>query len=502
MSTLNKPKFRNLLHGECAGAPILRRLWDFFDFSFLLTQSGINKVRGVPTWMLAFLYAMGLIAQCTSVNKIADLAKKDALLNIMFRGMKITQITLSRFLTTSYDWSLFGHKRVERLQVDQDTRLQDGDVINLDDSQVVHPYGKMLSFLCWLFDHSLKINVWGMNIVVIQAVLRNGIEYPLFYKIWRKPKVKGEGPTKYDHAREMLIQLRKSVDCRLWVAMDRWYLSKKFFNFLTANSFDWVTKAKRNTALFRKEIESWSGSERYVPVKPIMLIKEVFSQLKAQGKSGIASVSLPNIYMKMPYEIVNKKGKTVTKHRFTPIAVVAAIRLKEDETEYNEVLSGDQTLEQPAEYRGAYLIISIRFDAPKEALFVYIKRWRIELFFRAAKQELGLNECHSTTEVHHHAHYELIFAAETLVSYAQWQANQGKLSDEEVFTHGQIINSLFHIRCEIRIKSHKIGIQQVTVSIDTDAKKFIRLFDLYWPDEVRMFLGCNFSGNQFLLLTA
>lgn len=64
---------------------------------------------------------------------------------------------------------------------------------------------------------------------------------------------------KHEKAREMLLQLRKFVTCRLWVAMDRWYLCKDFFNFLTDNSFDWVTKAKRNTALYQKEIESWSG---------------------------------------------------------------------------------------------------------------------------------------------------------------------------------------------------------------------------------------------------
>ena len=146
LKTLQKPMFRDLSQGECAGAPILQKLWDRFDFSFLLTQAGIYKVRGVPTWMLSFLYVIGLIAQCSSVSKIAKLAGKDALLNVMFRRIKITQYTLSRFLTTDYNWPLFGQKRVERLQEEQDTRLQEGDSINLDDTQVIHPYGK-----CFLF---------------------------------------------------------------------------------------------------------------------------------------------------------------------------------------------------------------------------------------------------------------------------------------------------------------------------------------------------------------
>jgi hypothetical protein len=111
-----------------------------------------------------------------------------------------------------------------------------------------------------------------MNLVVLHAVLRNGMEYPLSFKIWRKPAIKEEGPTKLDLAKELLIELRQNVSCRLWVAMDRWYLCKDFFNFLEQHSFDWVTKAKRNTALFRKEIHPLTGRERFVPVNPRVLI--------------------------------------------------------------------------------------------------------------------------------------------------------------------------------------------------------------------------------------
>jgi hypothetical protein len=207
MISLEQPKFRNLSQGECAGAPILRKLWDRFDFSFLLTQSGIFKVRGVPTWIVAFLYVVGLIAQCSSVLQMSKLAKKDALLQPMFQQWNLAQHTLSRFLTSQFNWSLFGHKRVSRLQQDPETALQEGDVIDLDDSVIDHPYGKMLPFLCWLYDSSQKISVWGMNLVVLHAVLQSGLEYPVANKIWRKPAVKGEGPTKLDLAMELLLAL-------------------------------------------------------------------------------------------------------------------------------------------------------------------------------------------------------------------------------------------------------------------------------------------------------
>ena len=84
-SSLEKPRFKKLMQGECAGAPILRTLWDQFDFSLLLTQSGIFKRSGAPSWMLCFMYVVGLVSGCSSVNQMAQLASKDALLELMFK---------------------------------------------------------------------------------------------------------------------------------------------------------------------------------------------------------------------------------------------------------------------------------------------------------------------------------------------------------------------------------------------------------------------------------
>jgi hypothetical protein len=487
MKTLEKPRYRDLPQGECAGAPILRKLWDHFDFSFLLSQSGINKLRGVPTWLLSFMYIMGLIAQCPSVLKMSKLANRDELLKPMFGHWKIAQHTLSRFLTADYNWSLFGRKRVERLQQDPDTSLKAGDVIDLDDTVIDHPYGKTLPFLCWLYDSSQKISVWGMNLVVMHAVLNNGIEYPLSYKIWRKSAAKDEGPTKLDLAKEMLLELRQTVSCRLWVAMDRWYLCKDFFHFLSQHSFDWVTKAKRNTALFRKEIHPLTKWERYVPVNPAMLIKEVFPVLSQKDSPGLAGISIPDMYMKMPRMVTNRKGKQVQKQYYTQIGVVVAMRLKEDE-EAEQTQPEENDEDQPVNYRGAYVLISNRVDVPDEVLSVYAKRWRIEVFFRRAKQDLGMAHCHSTTEDHHHAHLELLFAADTLLGYAHWQLNKEKTSDEEGYTHGEMVHGLFHTRCQIRSKNQR-GLETISLDIDIEVRKFARLIQLFWPDEIRMLWG-------------
>ena len=58
MSTLNKPKFKKLAYSSFGGAPLLKSLWDQFDLSLLMAQSGMHKKSGVPTWQLAFLFVV------------------------------------------------------------------------------------------------------------------------------------------------------------------------------------------------------------------------------------------------------------------------------------------------------------------------------------------------------------------------------------------------------------------------------------------------------------
>jgi hypothetical protein len=499
MNALQKPKFKDLSHGECAGAPILKTLWDRFDFSLLLTQSGMFKRCGTPTWLICFLYVVGLVSNCSSVSQIADLAEKDALLNIMFKPWKLAQYTLSRFLSASFAWRTFGKKRVERLQRDPETSLQEGDVVNLDDTHSAHPYAKKLPFLSWLYDHSSKTYVWATNLVVIQAVLKNGLAYPLFYSIWHKSEIKGEGLTKLDLAKQMLLMLRESATCRLWVAMDRWFLCKAFFTFLEDHHFDWVTKAKRNTALFRKVREPLTNRERFIPLTPAMLIREVFKELTNLAPSGLVSVAIPHIYMKRPYQVTNKKGKVVTKQRFVQIAAIAAIRLKEDEKLSGMEPVDNESDESPATYRGAYLLISNRFDAPKEALETYVKRWRIEVFFRTAKQELGFEKCHSESESHHHAHFELLLTAETLLAIAQFELNKEKTSVEEGYTHGEMVRGLFHTRCQIHMNNRN-GIQRISIECDTKVQRFARLIDLFWPKHYSMRLWVTPNPEVFQVL--
>lgn len=107
-----------------------------------------------------------------------------------------------------------------------------------------------------------------MNLMSTFAVLKNGMEYPLFWRFWVKTEDKNIKKTKLELSKQMLLDLRSICSKRLWIAMDRWFLCKDFFNWLLQHNFDWVTKAKKNTVLYCKYYDPVSRKEQYKKANP------------------------------------------------------------------------------------------------------------------------------------------------------------------------------------------------------------------------------------------
>ena len=221
MKKLCKPTFKEKDHGQGAGIPVLKTIWDLFDLSLLFTQTGIRKHSGVPTWLLAFAYICGLVSNASSANQNAKFSADAPFLKQLLSGQLISQSAFSRFLSKPFQWLQFSIGRISRLQERTETRLTDGDIIALDDTKIEHPYGKKIPFLCWLFDSSDKRHVWCINLVSTLAVLKNGLEYPMLWRFWVKKDQDNEKQTKLNLAMEMLKELRQFNNARLWVAMDR-----------------------------------------------------------------------------------------------------------------------------------------------------------------------------------------------------------------------------------------------------------------------------------------
>jgi len=489
VSELKKAKFKDLRDSILGGAPVLLALWERFDFSLLLTRTGIFKLRGVPTWRIAFAFVAGLVAQCTSDLDRVTFLGQDAVMKMLMLSRTISQSAMSRFLTGYSKWQEFTQRRVHRLQQDPDTALAEGDVVALDDSLIPHPFAKKIPFLAWLFDHSQKVYVWALNLVALHAVKKSGVEYPLFFAFWRKPQEGIPAETKFDLALKMLKDLRAtlSAELRLWVSMDRWFFNKDFLLALESLNFDWVTKAKRNTVFYRRVPGPVPGSaERYVRVNARELLRQNYHFLVAASTSGLVSLALPNIFLMYYEPVPDAKGRKKRKKVFKPVAAVAVMRLKEDQTPEASLISQSPDEEPAATYKGAYLLISNRVDVPAQVVAAYQKRWRIELLFRNAKQELGLTKCHSTNENHVNAHVALLFTAETLIRFAQWEHNV-KAGAEDAVTHGQVVKLLFRTRCTLTTPSTSHSKSDVVqLYFHTATQRFASLLDKYWPSRTGM----------------
>ncbi|WP_165908329.1 hypothetical protein [Hydrogenispora ethanolica] len=198
MKILRKPTFEEKNHSKGGGIPVLKTIWEMFDLSLLFSQLGYQKHSGLSVWQLAFAYICGLIDNAGSTNQIANFLKETPVLKQLLSGKVVTQCAFSRFLSKPFQWLQFSLGRLDRFQSKPESRLQDGDIIALDDTKIEHPHGKKLPFLCWLFDSSDKRHIWCMNLISTLAVLQNGLEYPMLWRFWVKTDQKNEKQTKLE----------------------------------------------------------------------------------------------------------------------------------------------------------------------------------------------------------------------------------------------------------------------------------------------------------------
>jgi hypothetical protein len=67
-----------------------------------------------------------------------------------------------------------------------------------------------------------------------------------------------------------------------------------------------VTKAKRNTVLFRKTYDHRLGKEIFIKLNPqTRLLREAYPKLRKDG----SAMSIADIYIKIPYETGYQEGK-------------------------------------------------------------------------------------------------------------------------------------------------------------------------------------------------
>lgn len=267
----------------------------------------------------------------------------------------------------------------------------------VDDVLIPKPYARLIAFCGWDFDHALRRNVFGLRVVFV--VWCNGwLTLPLGFAVWqkdptRKPR-KGRkrakpgrprkrGPKVRCHTRQArtqrahrraLQQAQRRVRPRtatgtpyhtknalarvlVWrvvragihvrfILFDNWYASRENLRCVTRLGLAWVTRLKSNTVVV---CQGHKVTVQQVAARVVTANYHYYPQLGARARS-------------FAVELFGQPVKlTVVKHDSHP---------ERDRTKY--LATSEQHL-STAEHVGWYR-----------------RRWSIEVFFRDAKQLLGL----------------------------------------------------------------------------------------------------------------
>jgi hypothetical protein len=266
----------------------------------------------------------------------------------------VDQSSLNRFLTL-YDWDRerLNRTRLQLLQEYQETRWRGRGVVAIDDT-VIPKRGEKMPGAGKLWDHNSSRYVHAQCLVTSHYV-ETEKDYPLGFRQYFK--YDSQEAEKYGFRTK--IQLAKQLvdECeRLEVAaenyvFDSWYLSQQLARHIEEYGKGWVSRLKSNRIVYthpgKRNIKEWKET---IP-------REAFSKIEVLGRSFWAYTKVLD---------VNKLGK---------VRVVVCY--------HNPDLEGEPV----------YLTTSRLYWEEKRIVECYSLRFRIDTFYKDAKQNLGLGGC-------------------------------------------------------------------------------------------------------------
>jgi len=270
----------------------------------------------------------------------------------------VDQSTLNRFLTT-YDWSReeLNRTRLQLLQTEKATRWKRDGVIAIDDT-LLPKTGKKMPGAGKLWDHAAGRYVHAQCLVTSHYADPDR-DYPVGLRQYFKhdsPEADKYGfRTKIMQAMELVDECEElGVPAGNYV-FDSWYLSGELAGHIEAYGKGWVSRLKRSRILHTPDGKVKAGEwERRVP-------RHAFRKVEALDRSYWVYTEVLN---------VNRLGR---------LRVVASYD--------NPDLEGEPVI----------LASSRTHWRAKSVVRCYGLRFRVDNFYRDAKQNLGLGGCHLRT---------------------------------------------------------------------------------------------------------
>ena len=297
--------------------------------------------------------------------------------------------SMNRFLT-EYDWDSdrANTERIRELQKHNETRWSKNGVAIFDDT-LIHKTGKLIPHVYKFYDHSEKRFVNGQCIVTLHYADKK-TNYPLDLRHYVR---KGEPgfKTKIEIAKEMAKEsISNGMPAGTFV-FDSWYLCDDMVRFVESQGRFYIAACKSNLLV------RWEGG-RYIKLGEYAKKISKFREFEVNGRKLL---------------VFTKKA------HFKSIGDTRLVISKR----------GKETL----------CLATNREDHVRHIISDYALRWKIEDFYKDAKQHLGLDKCQVRDMDGIKRHWHLVLLAHSVlklgVSERLWKvylAFQRRTASEKV----------------------------------------------------------------------
>ena len=318
-------------------------------------------------WITAFTDRLGLSYHESKhlprylTSLIVSRTKTIRSMNALFTD-NLSSRSMTRFLNES---SLdVNSQRVVELQNHNETRWSQKGIAIIDDT-LIHKTGKHIPHVYTFYDHAEERFVDAQCITTLHYADRK-TNYALDYRLYVKQGEEGF-KTKIQLAQELLAQALALGMPAQTIVFDAWYLCEEMVSFITSQSRMYIGACKSNLLI------RWEGN-RYISLDDYVKKISVWRPFSVNGRS-------PEVYTKQVH--------------FKSI--------------------GDARLIVSREGKNIICLATNRTDHATKVIADYLLRWKVEDFYKNAKQHLGLEKCQVRDIEGIKRHWYLVFLAHSIL---------------------------------------------------------------------------------------
>lgn len=274
----------------------------------------------------------------------------------------------NRFMT-EYHWDTekFNTERLTELQSHDETRWSCQGVGIIDDT-ILEKTGEKIPFAGTFWDNAKERFVYGQNIVSLHYADKK-TNYPVDYRLYEKEEQSKSFKTKIGLAKELIeYAISAGMPCLTYIH-DAWYTCKELADFIESKKKFWIGSCKSD--LLVKVGEKFMTIKEYADSLP----KNAFYEFDVEGKKFLVKTK------KLYFQSLERKARLII------------------------CKDGEDVL---------YLATN-RYDFVVRVLSAYLKRGKIDAFYKDAKQNLGLDKCQLRNIEGIKRHWYLVFFAHGLM---------------------------------------------------------------------------------------